>query len=223
MNANRLILRQCLAILLSFGFNFAAVAPACFAQLQGGVEQAEVMQPVPMAVPNLKRKPLQGTDTQNASPGTPAMQDPLAGVAGNDPDANDQELQIQWDLWRNTLMNAIQNGTLAKINVQNDVHFVLDPAKQMMVSRYPNGTSAWYAIDVLPNRKITNVRLTQRTRYPSYDQAVLQAINDLQGSSILTYPAGSKRQLVSQEASVKTAGESSSTDVKFGDVEKQRY
>jgi hypothetical protein len=209
--------------LIVLGFCIFAGAQNCFAQLQGGVEQAEVMPPVPMAVPNLKRKPLQGTNTQNALQGTAASQDPLAGVAGNDPDANDQELQIQWDMWRNTLMNAIQNGTLAKINVQNDVHFVLDPAKQMMVSRYPNGTSAWYAIDVLPNRKITNVRLTQRTRYPSYDQAVLQAINELQGNSILTYPAGSKRQIVSQEASVKTAGESSPTDVKFGDVEKQRY
>jgi hypothetical protein len=155
--------------------------------------------------------------------GSAGAQDPMSLGIGNDPDANDQELQIQWDLWRNTLMQSIQAATLAKINVQNEVNFVLDPVKQMMVSRYPNGTSAWYSLDVLPNRKITNVKLTQRTRFPSYDQAVLQAINDLQGSNILTYPAGSKRQIVSQEASVKTAGESSSQDYKFGDVEHQRY
>lgn len=140
-----------------------------------------------------------------------------------DPDANDQELMINWDIWRNTLMQAIQNGTLAKINVPSEVHFVWDPTRQMMVSRYANGTSAWYALDVLPDRRIINVRLTKVSGYPSYDQAVLQAIYDLQGNSILAYPAGSKRKLVTQEASVRTAGQSQSNTYQMNDVETQHY
>lgn len=207
--------------------------------LQGGVEQEET----------LKNQPLQGgaqgggdsTGLQGgadqwsgaAQQGTMGTGAPLQGGAAggdpltmgvnNDPDANDQELQIEWDRWRNNLMQAIQDGTLQKINVQNDVNFVFDASKNMMVSRYPNGMSAWYSIDVLPNKKITNIKLTTRSKFASYDQAVLQAINDLQGKPLLTYPAGSKRKIVSQEASVRTAGESSSQEYKFGDVERQRY
>jgi hypothetical protein len=157
--------------------------------------------------------PLQGTASQN----------PMALNASNDPDAGDQELMIDWDVWRNNLMQAIQSGTLAKINVQNDVHFVWDPGRQMMVTRYPNGTSAWYTLAVLPDRRIINVRLTQTSRFPTYDQAVLQAINDLQGNNLLTYPRGSRRQIVSQEANVRTAGQSQSQNFQFGDVERQRY
>jgi hypothetical protein len=152
-----------------------------------------------------------------------AAQNPMALGAANDPDAGNQELEIEWDRWRNTLMQAIQAGTLAKINVQNDINFVFDPRTNMMVSRYPNGTSAWYAIDVLPDRRIVNIRLTSSSRYPSYDQAVLQAIQDLQGNSILTYPRGSRRRIVSQEASVKTASQASSQNYQWGDVERQRY
>jgi len=156
---------------------------------------------------------------------------PLQGSAGqggfslgaaNDPDAADQELQIQWDFWRNRLMQAIQNGTLTKINVQNDINFVWDQRQQMMVSRYASGASTWYAIDVLPDRRIVNIKLTQRSPFQSYDQAVLQAINDLQGNEILRYPAGSKRKIVSQESRVQTGAGSGSQYFQFGDVERQR-
>ncbi len=152
-----------------------------------------------------------------------AGQNPYPLNASGDPDESDQELQVQWDLWRNTLIHAIQMGTLAKINVHNNINFVLDPQKRMMVSRYPLGLSAWYTCEVLPNGRIVNFRLTQPTQYPSYDQAVLQAINDLQGNKILRYPKGSKRQTVTQEASVRTAGETQMQNVQFGDVETQRY
>ncbi len=140
----------------------------------------------------------------------------------NDPDGNNQELQIQWDLWRNNLMQAIQAGTLAKINVHNDANFVWDQRQQMMVSRFPPGLSAWYYVEVLPDRRVVNVRLTQSSRYPAYDQAVIQAISELQGTGVLQYPYGSKRQIVSQEASVKTAGQTDSQYYHFGDVETQR-
>lgn len=164
----------------------------------------------------------------DAYPGQPPMQgfagqNPYALNASADPDEADQELQVQWDIWRNNLIHAIQLGALARINVHNEQNFVFDPRKRMMVSRYPLGLSAWYACEVLPNGRIINIRLTQPSQFPSYDQAVLQAINDLQGNRILAYPAGSRRQIVSQEASVKTAGETQIQNTQFGDVETQRH
>lgn len=137
----------------------------------------------------------------------------------NDPDS---ELQIDWDRWRNTLTQAIQAGTINKINVHNDINFVLDPARQMMVSRYPQGISAQYSCDVLPDRRIINLRLMQSSGYPSYDQAVMQSIIDLMGNSILRYPKGSKRQIVNQQASVFTSANNQFQNFKFGDLERQR-
>lgn len=209
------------------------VAPGIRKPLQGNVEQVglpgsaqETGLSGGVGGADWNGTPQQGNMGQyqpNPLQGGAAAQNPMSLNASNDPDAADQELMINWDVWRNNLMQAIQSGTLAKINVPSDVHFVWDQAKQMMVTRYPNGTSAWYAIEVLPDRRIINVRLTQSSRYPTYDQAVLQAINDLQGNSILTYPRGSRRQIVSQEANVRTAGQSQSQNFQFGDVERQRY
>jgi len=147
---------------------------------------------------------------------------PLTGNASLDPDADDQELAIDWNRWRNELMQAIQSGVLQKINVHNDVHFVWDPRTQMMQSRYPNGTSAWYGLQVLPNRKIVNIAITQSSRFPSYDQAVFEAINDLQGKKLLQYPRGSKRKIVTQEGNVSTSPQSSFPTYNFNDVERQR-
>src|SRR5207253_363884 len=106
--------------------------------LQGGVQETGVI-------------PGGAQDSSAALQGGAGANDPLSAGINADPDANDQQLQIDWDRWRNNLMQAIQAGTLAKINVQNDVNFVYDPRSQMMLSRYPNGTSAWYSIDVLPD------------------------------------------------------------------------
>lgn len=136
--------------------------------------------------------------------------------------AEGPELSIEWDRWRNTLMQTIQSGVIANINVHNEANFVWDPRTQMMQSRYPNGTSVWYYVDVLPNRKIINIRFTQSSQYPTYNQAVFQAINSLQGNKILQYPRGSKRRIVAQEGSVSTSPQSSFTNYNFGDVERAR-
>ena len=169
--------------------------------LQGGVQTGT-------------QPPLQGTLDTNPTP--------INLSAVNDPDASERELQIDWDRWRNTLTQAIQQGTINKINVHNEANFVFDPSKQMMVSRYPVGIFAQYSCDVLPDQKIINIRLMQSSGYPAYDKAVMQSIMDLQGARLLRYPRGSKRQLVNQQASVRTSLDGSFTNFKFGDVETQR-
>jgi len=198
-----------------------------FKPLQGGIEQSELQGDAQDNVLNGGASDFDG----NAMQGMTDQSQPLQGGAndgaplsgGVDEDQDGGELSIAWDQWRNTLMQTIQMGTLKNINVHNDIHFVFDPRTQMMQSRYPMGTSVWYAISVLPNRKIINLRLTQRSEFPSYDQAVVDAINALQGNKILTYPKGSKRKIVSQEASVSTAAQNNFQNFNFNDVERQQY
>ncbi len=185
-------------------------------------------------------QPLNGGLQSNGFPGGPMQ----AGVAqpgnwnpalqgganqgpplqGNlDDDAANQELLIEWDRWRNNLQKAIQNNVIARINVHNNVNFYFDPRQQMMVSRYPLGISAWYSVDVLPNKQAINIRITQSSGILPYDQAVYQAIADLNGSNTLRYPRGSKRQIVNQQASVGTATSNQYQNFQFGDVEHQNF
>lgn len=206
--------------------------------LQGRVEEEGAVSPKSIKddlQAKMDQLELQGGAQQNGLSGGVQGQgtNPLQGSASNPGAFNlnatgnqamgDQELQIAWDRWRNTLTQTIQAGTLNKINIHNDVNFVWDQKRQMMVSRYPQGISAWYTCDVLPDRRIINVGLTQPSGFPSYDQAVMQSIMELQGNPILTYPPGSNRQIVTQQGSVRTAQETHFQNFQFGDIEHQRH
>jgi hypothetical protein len=143
-----------------------------------------------------------------------------ANLASQDPDAADQELMIEWDRWRNRFLHAIQSGMQEKLNDPSEANLRWDPRARMMVSRFPLGTVAWFACQVTPDRRIVNAKIVHTSGFPGYDQAVLDAIHDLQGSSILRYPRGSRRQIVSQVAGIKTAETAEFRYHKFGDVER---
>ncbi len=198
--------------------------------LQGGIEQSEITGGAEDTIleggagdSNWQMDAQQGMQDRGQPLQGNATDTTLSGSASDDPDDNNQELAIEWDRWRNNLIQAIQANTIKNINVHNNIHFVWDPRTQMMQSRYPNGTSVWYFLNVLPNRKIINVRLTQNSQFPSYDQAVIQAIYALSGNKILEYPRGSRRQIVAQEANVSTAAQTTIQNFNFGDVERQQY
>src|SRR5207253_4696071 len=108
------------------------------------------------------------------------------------------------------------------INEPNDENMRWDPRRRMMVPKFPLGTIAWFYCEVTPDKRIKKARITQPSGFPGYDQAVLDAIWNLDGSSILRYPRGSKRTIVVQDGGIKTATYSASPDFKFGDVERQR-
>lgn len=168
--------------------------------------------------------PMQGAQSGAFNPmqaGVAGQGGPLNGAAANDPDG--AELQIDWDRWRNALTQAIQAGTINLINIHNDINFVFDPRKNMMVSRYPQGLAAMYTCDVLPNQQIVNARILQSSGNQNYDRAVFQAIMNLQGNNMLRYPRGSKRQIVTQQATVFTSADSRFQKFQFNDVETQRY
>lgn len=188
--------------------------------LQGGVQGGGVS---PLQGAAGGYNPLQGSTA--AAGGNPLQGGvdgggrPLNGGVSDDPDL---ALQVDWDRWRNTLTHAIQAGTINKINVHNDANFVLDPRRNMMVSRFPEGISTQYSCDVLPDGRIINIRMMLSSRYPAYDQAVMQSIMDLQGSPILRYPNGSRRQIVNQQASVYASMNTHFENFHFGDIEHQR-
>lgn len=179
-----------------------------FNGMPGNPMQAGIAQPGQMGFP------MQGGAYQNQN----------APLQGNlDEDSANQELQIEWDRWRNNLQREIQNNVIALINVHNDVNFYFDQRQQMMVSRYPLGISAGYSCDVLPNKQIINIRITQSSGIQPYDQAVYQAIANLNGKNTLRYPKGSKRQIVNQQASIGTATSNQYQNFQFGDVERQNF
>jgi len=145
-----------------------------------------------------------------------------SGLAQEDPDADDKELQVQWDKWRNRFLWAIQSGVQEILNNSQDGNLRWDPRSQTIVRQFPLGTSAWFYCQVTADKRIVNFKFLHGSGYPNYDQAVQEAIASLAGSSILRFPAGSHRRKVEQAAGIKTAESSQNEYFHFGDVEKYR-
>jgi hypothetical protein len=179
--------------------------------LQGGAEDQGL-------VPFTEEKPKAGSDN---APLSGSIQDEGSSLMHEDPDAQDSELMIQWDRWRNRLLHAVQDGMQNDLNNPNDINMRWDPTTHSMVSKFPLGTEAWFYCQVTPDEHIIHARIVHSSGNKSYDEAVLTALDNLQGSSILKYPAGSKRTIVSQVAGIKTADTSDYKYFHFGDVERQ--
>ena len=143
------------------------------------------------------------------------------GVDGMDPDEQDRELMIEWDRWHNRFLTAVQTGMQERLNNADESELRWDPVKRVMTSRYPLGTVAWFSCQVTPSLEIVRLKLVHSSGFPGYDQAVLDAVSDLSGSSILRYPRGSKRHIVREVAGIYTAETARRQYFKFGDVERQ--
>jgi hypothetical protein len=180
--------------------------------LKGSVEDSEAGAIRPMQG-QADKKVLQGHAAKEGSD--------LKGLG--DPDADDRELMVEWDRWRNRLLFAIQSGMQESLNNPDESNLRWDPKSQTMVAKFPMGTITWFFCQVTPDRRIQNLKITHSSGFPGYDKAVLESINNLQGSSILRYPKGSKRMIVTQEAGIKTAETAEYRYFKFGDVERQRF
>jgi hypothetical protein len=142
----------------------------------------------------------------------------LPAMAQEDPDAGDQQLSIDWDNWRNRFIFQVQDNLTQEMN-NNPNALIWNAAKQEMVQPWPLGTMAWFYCSVLPTRRIINLRIVHSSGYPSYDQAVLQAVNELNGNPILDFPPRSKRGVVTQVAGIKTATSTIHRYMHFGDIE----
>lgn len=144
-------------------------------------------------------------------------------LASQDPDYGDKELAIAWDKWRNRFLWSVQSGVTQYLNDPNNPQIKWDPQRQTMVSRFPMGTIAWFSCNVTKDRQVQNLKILHSSGYPVYDRAVLNAVQNLQGSAILKFPRRSKREIVNQNAGIKTATTGQRQFFKFGDVERYRY
>ncbi len=143
------------------------------------------------------------------------------GPAG-DPDIDDQELQVEWDKWRNKFLWAVQSGVQEALNNPDDVDLRYDPSRGMVVVRFPLGTVAWFHCKISADRHIVSAKIKQSSGFPNFDAAVLHSINALEGSSYLRFPRRSQRQFVTQTAGIKTSDSPERQYFKFGDVERYR-
>lgn len=208
--------------------------------------------PVPVTAPNLQSQPaqadndmLRGSAEQNDLTGSveqgglqkqmprgdkqPTLKGfastETGGLSNDDPDVEDQEMQIEWDKWRNRFLRTVLMSVNEKINNPDPEEYVrprIDPRTGMLMPRYPLGTIAWFTVQVTRDGAIKNLSIIESSGYPTYDRAVMKAIKELEFSSLLRYPKGSRRVLVQQEGGIKTATQGGYTDQRFGDVEKYR-
>jgi hypothetical protein len=144
------------------------------------------------------------------------------GMEGDDPDSDDAELQVAWDKWRNKFLWAVQSGVQEALNNPEDINLRWDPQKQAVVMRFPLGTTAWFACKVANNRHVESVKLMHESGFPGYDKAVLDAVRNLEGTSILQFPKRSRRPFVTQAAGIKTSDQGGNQFFRFGDVERYR-
>lgn len=220
--------------------------------LKGGIEDTNVLpsreenlkDQIPMAVPVLKKKlegqadqadqnPLKG-QAQDDSANLQALNgqtdkkilqgsaQQLDGSAEESPDAADQQLRVEWDAWRNRFLQAVQSDVQSNLNNSDDTMLKWDPRAQTVIRQFPLGTTAWFECDIREDLKIVNFHLLKSSGYPNYDRVVMDAVAALNGTSILRFPAKSKRHRVNQSAGIQTAAESSKQFFHFGDVENYR-
>lgn len=143
-------------------------------------------------------------------------------LTGQDPDVDDQELQIEWDKWRNRFLWAVQSGVQEALNNPEDQMLRWDPQQNIVVMRFPLGTVAWFTCKVTNDRRIADMKLMHPSGYPGYDRAVINAVRSLDGTSILRFPKRSRRQFVTQQAGIKTSDSGERQFFHFGDVERYR-
>jgi len=143
-------------------------------------------------------------------------------LAHGDPDVTDQELQVEWDRWRNRFLRAVLAGATETMNNPQEVRFRWDPVKHAMVPPFPMGMECGFSCVITNGRRIQDLEITSSSGNRGFDQAVLDAVKALEGTTILRFPDRSKRQFVSQAGGVKTSDHTENQYFKFGDVERYR-
>lgn len=138
-------------------------------------------------------------------------------------DYDEQELAVEWDRWRNRLLRAIQLGVQEIVNNPESEDYErprYDPGSGRLVAAFPMGTVAYFDCQITAQGEVRNLVLIKSSGFRRYDRAVLQAVQQLQGSRILRFPSSSQRKLVRQAAGIKTAESDAFQYYKFGDVER---
>lgn len=146
-------------------------------------------------------------------------------LSSQDPDADDRELMVEWDRWRNRFLRAVQLGTQEVVNNPDPEDYEppkFDYRTGRIAPKFPMGTVAYFSCQVTAAGEIRNLNIFRSSGFPSYDKAVIKAVRQLEGTRVLTFPRGSHRLVVKQDAGIRTASSSDFKYYHFGDVEKIR-
>jgi len=145
-----------------------------------------------------------------------------SAAAQADPDAQDKELMIEWDHWRNRFLQAVLSGTTDILNSDQAQNFQFNPQTKVIESKYPFGTIAWFSCKITKAGRIKDVLIEGPSGFPVYDEAVRGAVQTLTGSAILKFPSRSKRVSVLQAGGVERTAQVNKQYFRFGDIEHYR-
>jgi hypothetical protein len=220
-----LIFSWCSYAILSSGLLAAADVPTKSKQLQGEIEQGNDGDPT-------MSKPASATMDQSKSSGNyikgqiqqengeAGTESPLAG--NEDPDATDKELMIEWDRWRNRFLQAVLGGTTDALNNDQARNFQFNPQTNVVESKYPMGTNAWFSCKITKDGHIKEVLIEKSSGFSGYDDAVRESVQSLEGSAILKFPSRSRRISVLQAGGVERTAQVNKQYFHFGDTEHYR-
>lgn len=180
-----------------------------------------------------KPQPLQpklAPDSTTVLKGSAAISGGKLGVR-EDPDAQDRELMVEWDRWRNKFLRAVQLQVQAGVNQPDEweetpqrSRVVYDPysGRAIVQPRFPMGTEAWFSCEITADRRVKNLKIIRESGHSDYDKAILEGVRALEGTSMLQFPPASKRPIVTQSAGIRTSETSDYQYHHFGDVERYR-
>jgi hypothetical protein len=125
---------------------------------------------------------------------------PFSLRAEQDPDANDKDLMIAWDKWRNKFAHSVWEHFSERL-AGNDAVFVAGVQVKLGSNpgyHFPDGLFATYTCVITDDRHIGNLRISSSSGNPTLDGLIMASVRDVDGKHMLTFPKGSKRQSVTE-------------------------
>lgn len=131
----------------------------------------------------------------------------------------DHALTVHWDKWRNDVLYEMLLKFGDHLNDPKKGGVKWSKKKSQYVSAFRIGTSAAFSCDITQDGKINNLQIIGSSGKPAFDQLVLNAIRDVEGSKILQFPKDSTRTVVNQVSSFQLGEKFDFKNYEFGDVE----
>lgn len=136
-----------------------------------------------------------------------------------DPDANHQELLIEWDIWRNKVASQVERN-LTK-HLQGWGGYEINRITNRVEAKFPSGIHTGIDFVIGSDQTVLKTKVINPSGYKDYDALVEKSVYELtKKSSLLRFPEHSRRQSVEQALEYQTSkGTHQKHFIKFGDTE----
>lgn len=142
--------------------------------------------------------------------------------AALDPDANNRDLLIEWDIWRNIVANQVNRNLTKHMNGWGG--YEINKATRHVESKFPTGIQAGVDFVISSDQKVLKAEIIQPSGYIEYDQLILKSVYELEKNrqaKLLRFPEHSRRKSVEEMLGIqKVQGSQPQPFLKFGDTEK---